>query len=75
MSQNEHSPLRESNAAAMLRQIIQTVHSTLDLDLMFQRIVDLLGHYLKADRCFIAAFDSRRKVLLPPTQEYRSSEN
>ena len=75
MSKNEHSPLRESNTAAMLRQIIQTVHSTLDLDLMFQRIVDLLGYYLAADRCFIAAFDSRRKVLLPPTREYRSSEN
>lgn len=74
MSQPEHLPLRATDSTPMIREIIQTVHNSLDLDFVFQHIVTLLGRYLGADRCFITGYDAQRKILRPPTREYRSSE-
>lgn len=60
---------------AILRDIIQTVHSTLELETVFQQIVKELGSYLRVDHCFISRYDEEAEVLKPPTEEYRSSEN
>lgn len=56
------------------RQIIQTVHGTLNLDECFQQLADGLGRYLEADRCFISRYDPGSRRLTPPSKEYRSSD-
>lgn len=54
------------------RQIVQTIHGTLDLEEAFLRIAEMLGRYLQADRCFICRYDEKKRTLTPPTQEYLS---
>ncbi len=58
---------------AVTRQIVQIVHSGLDLEEIFQKMANSLGVFLAADRCFISRYDSKAKLLNPPTREYRSS--
>src|SRR5687768_15385143 len=58
----------------VIRQIIQTVHSSLNLEETFQQLATSLGVFLKADRCFISRYDDRQSILYPPTLEFRSSE-
>ncbi len=69
--QNKQTAQRETH----IRQIIQTLHGNLDLDITFQELVNNLGRYLEADRCFISRYDSEQNELLPPIKEYRSSED
>ncbi len=58
---------------AVIRRIIQTVHSSLDLDQIFQEIAHDLGIFLGADRCFICRVDENTGQVIPPTREYRSN--
>lgn len=65
--------LTPSESEVVIRQIIQTVHSSLDTGEVFPQIVQSLGNYLKADRCFISRYNANTQELSPPTHEYRSS--
>jgi PAS domain S-box-containing protein len=58
---------------SITRKIIQAVHSSLNLEEVFQQLANELGTYLQVDRCFIANYDKQAKELVPPTREYRSS--
>jgi PAS domain S-box-containing protein len=64
-----------TNADAVISSVIRAVYKSLDLDEVFQEIVETLGVYLQADRCFITRFDEHKGILSPPTKEYRSDEN
>ena len=59
---------------AAVRRMITIVHSTLDLEEVFQRIVDEVGALLSPDRAYIAHYDQSENHLAPPTREFRSSE-
>lgn len=60
---------------AMLRGINEAIHSTLNLDGVFEIIVNMLGSLIQVDRCLICRYDSKSGRLFPPTQEYRSSDS
>lgn len=62
-----------SESEAVIRKIVQIIHSSLAIDDIFHQIVTSLGRYLQADRCFITRYDAHRSKLFPPTREYRSS--
>lgn len=64
---------RARRRESVLRQMIQTVHSSLDLDYIFQQVTGALGRYLRCDRCFLTMYDINTGCLTPPTVEYRSS--
>ena|GEM_PF-5321905 len=55
-----------------IRQVIQVVHNSLNLEEIFQGICNELGEQLQVDRCFIAQFISSK--LTPPQREYRRDE-
>lgn len=57
-----------------IRQVIQAVHSSLDLEESFKKIATSLGIFLQADRCFISSYNQHQRRLSPPTQEYLFSE-
>lgn len=63
-----------SNVDEVIWQILQSVYSSLDLDEIFQQVVNKLGKHLNTDRCFITRYDQKTGVLVPPSREYRSSE-
>lgn len=55
---------------SLLRGIIQTIMSTLDTDIIKQKIVDLTGKAMGADRCIIVDFDFERRLFKPIEYEY-----
>lgn len=67
--QQEQAAERET----MIRQVVQTVRSSLNLEDVFRQVAVQLGMYLHADRCFVARYDEEMHRLSPPTQEYLSS--
>jgi len=56
-----------------MTQMIHTLYASLDLEAVYQAVVDQVGDYLRADRCFISRFEPSRGELCAPTREYRSS--
>ncbi len=65
---------QETQREQIIRQLVQAVHSSLSLDEVFQRIVSALGKSLDLDRCFITRYDQMTGDVIPPTEEYRSSQ-
>lgn len=61
---------------ALLRNTVETIRSTLDIEEIKNKIVTEIGKLLKADRVFIVEYDSKNKRFLPITQnsEYLSSQ-
>lgn len=57
----------------LLRKLIETIRSSLDLNEMKQKIVEELGKALDADRCYLRSFDMESKMFLAPDVEYLSS--
>lgn len=70
-SKKQHQVERE----VLLRNIIQTVRSTLDIAETKKKIVEIIGKTLDSDRCFIAEYSSAEEEFLIVTDEYRSSED
>lgn len=62
-----------SSPDAFVIKVSQLIHSSLDLEVVYQSVVDEVGQYLQADRCFITRFDPKTGSLCAPTREYRSS--
>ncbi len=54
-------------------KITQLIHNSLELEEIYQIVVDEIGQYLFADRCFISRFDSSTGKLCAPTREYCAS--
>lgn len=69
--QQERLAERES----LLRHISETMHSSLELDRIFELIVNLLRDLLQADRCLISRYDAELGQILPPVKEARSSDS
>lgn len=59
---------------AVMRRVVETIHSSFDLEETFEKVVNELGLYLEADRCFISRYNAETNELSAPTKEYRSSE-
>lgn len=57
----------------LIRNITETIRSTLDIDKTKQLIVDIVGKTLKADRCFISEYDKKHDKFLVVKDEYLSS--
>lgn len=62
---------------SLLRNTVETIRSTLDIEEIKNKIVTEIGKLLKADRVFIVEYDSTMKRFLPITQnsEYLSNQN
>jgi PAS domain S-box-containing protein len=58
---------------AFITKITHIIHSSLDLETVYQAVVEEVGNYLHADRCFISRFDADTGELCAPTREYCSS--
>lgn len=59
---------------ALIRTIIETIRSSLDIDGTKRKIVDILGKTLNADICVIAEYDKNRNEFLIIEDEYLSSD-
>lgn len=59
----------------LLRKLIETIRSSLDLYEMKQKIVEELGKALDADRCYLRSFDMDSEMFLAPDVEYLSSDD
>lgn len=57
----------------LLRTIIETVRSSLDITVVKKRITEVLGKAFKADRCYFRAYDKLKSLVLPAEIEYLSS--
>lgn len=58
----------------LLRNIAETIRSSLDIKETKQKIVDIIGKTLKADRCFIIEFDKDKDKFSGIENEYLSSD-
>lgn len=59
----------------LLRQIIETIRSSLDIDETKQQIVNIIGKTLKADRCMVIEYDKKSDQMSVIKDEYLSSDN
>lgn len=57
----------------LIRNITETIRSTLDIDKTKKLIVDIVGETLKADRCFITEYDKKSDNFSVVKDEYLSS--
>lgn len=55
--------------------IIETIRNSLDIKETKQKIVDMIGKIVKADRCFIAEYDKENDKFLIMTDEYLGSDD
>lgn len=64
---------KNAKRESLLRYIIETIRSTLDIATTRKAIVDIVGETLAADRCFILEYDSQNEKFLTIKEEYLSS--
>lgn len=57
----------------LLRKIIETLRSSLDLKEVKKKVTYELGKAFKADRCYFRSYDKVKGLFLPPDVEYLSS--
>lgn len=55
------------------KNVVETIRDTLDIKDVKQKIVEVVGSYLNADRCFILEYDNAKDCFLKVVEEYRSS--
>lgn len=70
-----YSEKHNAEREAILRTISETIRSSLDVEETKQKVVDIVGTTLKADRCFIMEYDKKQNIFKPIENEYLSSEN
>lgn len=58
---------------SLLREIVETIRSALDINEVKRSIVNEMGKVFNADRCYFRAFDKKTDKFLPPDIEYLSS--
>lgn len=59
----------------LLRETIERLRSTVGIKAAKQKIVDILGQKMNADRCFIVEYDKELDRFLPVEIEYLSGNN
>lgn len=64
---------QKAEREALLRNIIETVRSTLDIDETKKTIVNIIGKTLNSDRCYIGEYDAQSNKFLTIRDEYLSS--
>lgn len=57
----------------LIRKIIETIRSSLDLKVVKQNIIEELGKEFNADRCYFRLYDKKHQKFLAPDVEYLSS--
>ena len=77
LKQNQQELIKAHKRETLLRKIITTVRSTLDVNEITNNIVTEVGKAFDADRCYIREQDKRTGQYQPPNKyaEYLSSEN
>lgn len=59
----------------LLRKIIETLRSTINLEQMKQYFVEIIGNYFDADRCLFVEYDREANKMLPIKTERLKSSN
>ncbi len=67
--------LKANKRETLLRNIFETIRSTLNIDEIKNTIVREVGKAFNADRCFIMDYDQQNKQILSIAYEYLSSSN
>lgn len=68
--------LAQKNKAALIQKtIIEAIRNSLDIEQTKQEIVNVIGKYFEADRCYFLDFDKSKDAYLPVSTEYISSED
>jgi len=60
---------------ALLRKIIETLRSSLDINKVKKKLVIEIGQAFKADRCFFRSYDRVNDKVLAPDFEYLASDD
>lgn len=63
------------NREALLREITESIRSSIDIEKTKQSIVATMGKALNADRCFIVEYDKANDVFINVEYEYLSSND
>lgn len=58
---------------SLLRRILETVRSSLDLNEVKQKVIQEIGKAFKADRCYFRSYDKTKDIILPCDVEYLAS--
>lgn len=66
--------MKKNNRDNIYKNVVETIRSSLDIDKTRQKIVDIIGKTLKADRCFIVDYDKFNDKFLVVKYEYLSSD-
>lgn len=64
---------KQAKEEGILRKIIETVRSSMDLQEVKKKITQEIGETFKADRCYFRSFDKIKNKFLAPDIEYLSS--
>lgn len=75
ISLKNYELMEKNEKDSLYNSIIETVRSSLDIEEIKQKVINIVGKTLKADRCFIAEFDSLTDKYLIVNNEYLSSES
>lgn len=66
--------VKSAKRESLLRNITETIRSSLDIDETKQKIVDIIGKTLNVDRCLIIEYDKVKDEFLSVKDEYLSSD-
>lgn len=66
---------RQSEKEKLLREITESIRSSIDIYKTKQSIVNTIGKTLNADRCFIVEYDKTNDVFINVEYEYLSSKD
>lgn len=70
-----HTVEKTAERESLLRSIIETIRSSLNIGETKQKIVDIVGKTFNADRCFILEYTKIKDEFLKVDNEYLSSDN
>ena len=65
--------INNKNSKDLFRNIIEAIRTTLDINMVKQKIVKAVGKALNADRCFILEYDKINDKFLNVSEEYLST--
>lgn len=64
----------KDNNEELYKTVVETVRNSLDINTTREKIINVIGKALKADRCFIIEYDKENDRFNPPTEEYLSNQ-
>lgn len=62
--------IKKNERENLIRQIIETVRSSLDINEVKSKVTEIIGKAFNADRCYFRSFDEINDKFLPPDSEY-----